>query len=1033
MKCQNPFSFKPLQVTFWTTVTYLALFIPLIYVHEHVPAAPSDGTFYRGPDGINLTEAWQQLQKITEHFHPFNSHQNDDVRQYLIDQSKLILKRNKIAFSVDKCDGTPATPENQLDDAPAPQSELVTLFDDEIANVTKVLGKEGASYFEGTNFYIYIRGAEDSDGDWWNSESSHKRTHRKGGVLVNCHFDSVSTGKGATDDGIGCVSMLQLLSYFTIKGHQPRNGIVLLFNNVEEDGLLGAEAFGQSPLSQFAHTFVNLEGAGAGGRAILFRATDLEISQAYGKSPHPFGSVIAGDAFKRGAIKSRTDYGIFNDVYGMRGLDIAFYAPRSRYHTNEDDTRHTSVDSVWHMLSAALASTESLSQTTSTKFHGDRPDGDQDKVQSGRPTDGVWFDFVGRAWATFALRGLFAWSLSLLVAAPVVLLVLTYLLSRKDKYYFFAGDIKIHSELNEDPVRIGGWKGLLRFPITFIIATGTTFAFALLVAKVNPLIVYSSPYSIWAMSLSIFYFVFWLLLRGSSFVRPTALQRGFTLVWLFAIGWGVQVLAAVAEDRLKLGGFYFTVFLQTAIFVALFISLAELFVLPSKREFANQIHDAHIARDHAPPNHGEEDNRAASVSAEHQHDDEAGEQENEDETADATETTPLRAGEQGYGSNNQTTFASTYRQSVSLPSSEPSPKPRPQPYGHEQSWSGHLPNWTWFIQFIVLAPIPVLMIGNVGLLAMSALGNTGTDGGSLLVPILAIAAVSTVLLLPITPFIHRVTHHVPLFLLLVFMATLIYNLATFPFSVNNRFKFYFHQVVDLNDDTNTVSLSGLNPFIHNIVSSLPSTANQKLNCSPGGRGKNSHVCRYDASSLPLNLVSGVKVEDLLKVTVPESYDGSSVDVVVDAVDTRLCYLESSIPISGFTVEGAGPLQERFGGKIQDSGVKRIDLWRRDRSRPWKLNLKLKAKELSEEASEDEDPTADDRDELKLRAETNALADDSLVVTIRCAYSDANEPTTIPALTELHRYMPPWAAVTKFSAGLVEIQKNFTIQSAGGQE
>lgn len=294
--------------------------------------------------------------------------------------------------------------------------------------------------------------------------------------------------------------MLQLLSYFTIKGHQPRNGIVLLFNNVEEDGLLGAEAFGQSPLSQFAHTFVNLEGAGAGGRAILFRATDLEISQAYGKSPHPFGSVIAGDAFKRGAIKSRTDYGIFNDVYGMRGLDIAFYAPRSRYHTNEDDTRHTSVDSVWHMLSAALASTESLSQTTSTKFHGDRPDGDQDKVQSGRPTDGVWFDFVGRAWATFALRGLFAWSLSLLVAAPFVLLVLTYLLCRKDKYYFFAGDIKIHSELNEDPVRIGGWKGLLRFPITFIIATGITFAFALLVAKVNPLIVYSSPYSMYVAS-----------------------------------------------------------------------------------------------------------------------------------------------------------------------------------------------------------------------------------------------------------------------------------------------------------------------------------------------------------------------------------------------------------------------------------------------------------------------------------------------------------------------------------------------------
>lgn len=295
---------------------------------------------------------------------------------------------------------------------------------------------------------------------------------------------------------MGCVSLLQLLSYYTTGDTQPKNGIILLFNNGEEDGLLGAYAFGKSPLWQFAHTFVNLEGAGAGGRAMLFRATDLEVAKAYATSPHPFGSVVAADAFERGVIKSGTDYSVFYDVFGQRGVDIAFYTPRARYHTTDDDSRHTSVDSIWHMLSAALATTEKLCRTTGTVFNGDRADGNADKVQNGKPTRGVWFDFFGQAWAAFALRGLFAWSLTLLVAAPLVLFVVTYVLARQDKYYFFARDIKIHSELNEDPVRIGGWKGFFRFPIALVISGALTVLCAFLVAKVNPFIIYSSAYAV---------------------------------------------------------------------------------------------------------------------------------------------------------------------------------------------------------------------------------------------------------------------------------------------------------------------------------------------------------------------------------------------------------------------------------------------------------------------------------------------------------------------------------------------------------
>ena len=291
--------------------------------------------------------------------------------------------------------------------------------------------------------------------------------------------------------------MLQMLSYFTSSGRQPRNGIVLLFNNAEEDGLYGARAFLRSPLLNFCHTFVNLEGAGAGGRAILFRTTDLEIAEVYGESPHPFGSVVAANAFERGVIKSATDYEVFVESFGMRGMDIAFYAPRARYHTEEDDARHSSVESIWHILSAALASTEKLAETTGTIFYGPRNDGSSEsKIQNGKQTDGVWFDLFGSVWAAFSLKGLFAWSLTLLVATPLIVAVVIFILVRRDKFYFFARELSVHSDLDEDPVKLKGWRGFFRFPLTLVVAGGLTILSALLVAKVNPLIIYSSAYAV---------------------------------------------------------------------------------------------------------------------------------------------------------------------------------------------------------------------------------------------------------------------------------------------------------------------------------------------------------------------------------------------------------------------------------------------------------------------------------------------------------------------------------------------------------
>jgi len=104
-------------------------------------------------------------------------------------------------------------------------------------------------------------------------------------VLLNCHFDSKPGSPGATDNVISCSVMLEVLRVLSMQPELVvRNTIVFLFNGAEELGLQGAHGFvrgreSQSdtelghPWSTNVKVFVNLEGAGAGGREILFQAT----------------------------------------------------------------------------------------------------------------------------------------------------------------------------------------------------------------------------------------------------------------------------------------------------------------------------------------------------------------------------------------------------------------------------------------------------------------------------------------------------------------------------------------------------------------------------------------------------------------------------------------------------------------------------------------------------------------------------------------------------------------------------------------
>ncbi|KAI3335099.1 hypothetical protein F4824DRAFT_465828 [Ustulina deusta] len=975
MALSNPVGFQPFSVSFFTTITYLALLIPLVLIHETVPAPPGNATVYHG---LNLTKAWLDLTVLSHAYHPFNSRENDKIHNWLLLELDEIRKRNS-----------------------ADESDLVVL-EDVISNLTTSdsiwsAGTNRAAYFEGKNIIVYIRGKDDPPGRWWEDVSPGYRVDKvigKGGVLLNAHYDSVSTGYGATDDGMGCITVIALVDYFSRSENQPQRGIVALLNNNEEDFLWGAQVFGNSPFMPFCHTFLNLEGAGAGGRATLFRTTDAEVTAAYRGSPNPFGTVLSSDAFGLGAIRSNTDYIVFNGVYGMRGLDMAFFRPRARYHTNQDDARHASRASLWHMLSNSLHTMTSLSGNTGQTFIGSRGDQDRNKVPNGRGNSGVWFDLFGKTLALFELRTFFAWSLTLLIATPLILAGITYMLVRRGKYYFFSATVSPYEGAVLDPIMLGGRKGIIRFPFALGVAGALVVGSAYLVTKINPLIIYSSEYAVWAMMASLFYFVFWTIMAGANFARPSALHRGYAIIWLFTITWFIEVVNTVFEDRFRIAAGYTFVFFHAATFLATLITLCELFALPSKMSFAQRVHVAHDATDH-----GEEHMVEHIDSIPHTDGpSDVGEEEANDEPNPApSETTPLIGG-------TSTTFGAAYRRASTLLDRKFTRDKR-GPYGSEQLWSSKLPSWAWVLQFLVSGPFLIILIAQNGLLMVSAVAQTGSDGGSLLAPYLITAFFSILLLLPITPYIHRVTHHVPMFLLAVFVGTLIYNLVAFPFSAENRYKIYFKQTVNLDTGLSRVHYVGLREYVERAVADLPSATGKELTCDLTNSSRNGlYECTYDGSDVPPNVVKtmprGVPpqkgYDSWLTYNITRRKGESKARFEINGKETRSCGITFKNPISTFKVKGGTDPDERFGG-LPDKGLENIKLYRRDWSTPWIIDVEW-------ERDGDDDSGIDGH--------------------VVCSWDDVNTPGAIPAYDEALQYLPTWVAPTKMSTGLCDGSKAF---------
>lgn len=446
------FGFNSVPLTTLVTITTVLLGL-LVYVSTSVN--PPDVTEAQKP---LLNYAWAQLGEISRYPHPYFSHDNDRVRQHILKEVYTLAGREHFEGA-----------QIEVDDS---QTDIFIQKED-VFDKSAPPGK--LTYFEGNNVVVRL-----------SSKNSDKSL---GAILLSAHFDSVPSSFGVTDDGAGIATMLAVLKHALAQNEGPKRDIIFNFNNNEEFGLLGAEAFMHHPWAQNVSAFINLEGTGAGGKAILFRASDYGVASHYSAAEMPFASSVYQEGFSNGFIHSQTDYKVYTEG-GLRGLDIAFYKPRALYHTRRDNIAETTKNALNHMLVNTIDVTQSMTEADSFD-HADQP--------------AVFSDIGGYLFIILPLQYIFVISCLTLAVGPIFVGFLFLLVLRK----------QINAGTSE--TILGGW---LRSIVSVLVSVVATYFVVETLHLGNELYVVRSFYTPLFAGLGTFIFVNYVLLGFFHFVRP---------------------------------------------------------------------------------------------------------------------------------------------------------------------------------------------------------------------------------------------------------------------------------------------------------------------------------------------------------------------------------------------------------------------------------------------------------------------------------------------------------------------------------
>lgn len=205
-------------------------------------------------------------------------------------------------------------------------------------------------------------------------------------LLVNAHYDSVPVGPGAADDGAGVATLLEVAA--NLKGRPLKRPVILLFNEGEELGLVGARAFLSDPLSRNVDSLINLEARGVRGPVNMFetsRPNGAPIAVFAAAVKDPTANSLSTDVYR--LLPNYTDVNSFSER-GWLTLNLAPIGNETRYHSPGDSVEALDLRTLQDMGDQTLALTEALANGT-PKASGDR----------------IFMDVAGKSLITMPLTG----------------------------------------------------------------------------------------------------------------------------------------------------------------------------------------------------------------------------------------------------------------------------------------------------------------------------------------------------------------------------------------------------------------------------------------------------------------------------------------------------------------------------------------------------------------------------------------------------------------------------------------------------
>jgi hypothetical protein len=196
-------------------------------------------------------------------------------------------------------------------------------------------------------------------------------------IMLAGHYDSVSRGPGASDDGAAVAAIIEIARMLQALP-ATRNDVIFLITDAEEEGMFGASEFVRKhPWANEVKIAINLEARGTSGLSLMFETSndDAWLIPFFARHvKRPATSSLYYEVYTR--LKNDTDFTVFKE-HGFEGYNFAFVRYVQNYHTANDDYEHADPgslqhqgDNAWQLLTA-LADFDLDQRTTGRAIYTD--------------------------------------------------------------------------------------------------------------------------------------------------------------------------------------------------------------------------------------------------------------------------------------------------------------------------------------------------------------------------------------------------------------------------------------------------------------------------------------------------------------------------------------------------------------------------------------------------------------------------------------------------------------------------------------